>query len=100
MAVCGNLFSAGALLLSLGDVELRHWEEAAELALDLGSSHIEVDLILVHAPAGEGLFPATFAAREGVNIPVRLLADPLCSSARAELALLHQKILQKKREDR
>ena len=98
VAVCGNLFSASALLLRLGNVTLRHWEDAAELALCLAAGHIQADLILVYAPAGEGLFPATFAVREGVNIPMRLLDEPLCSSAMAELTMLHKGILQQKQE--
>lgn len=85
VAVCGELPTACNHLLECGVVNIDQYLDATEIA-DVTEYH----LILIYAPHAEGLFNTQYARGaphdKGVgHIPIRLLNEPCCSSALAEL---------------
>ena len=86
VAVCGSLPTACDHLLKHGVVRIDRYDDAAELF-----DETAYDLILVYAPNAEGLLDISFS-REGASengnavVPVRLLNEPACHSALAELS--------------
>ena len=81
VAVCGELPTACAHLSRVGVIHMDHYTDAVNLR---GEEHY--DLILVHAPAGEGLLDTYYIFGEE-RIPVRLLREPCCHSALLELSM-------------
>ena len=90
VAMIGNLPTAEkAIREAYGNVQLVSFERGTDFAF----VPEKFDLVLVESFAGEGLgmmgLTCSYNANgESVTIPVRLLDEPLCRSAEAELATL------------
>ncbi len=94
VAVCGSLPTACEHLLKQGVVQIDKYEDAAEIF-----EETVYDLILVYAPNAEGLLDIKYSrkvasGKEGTAVPVRLLNEPACHSALAELSSFIRRISQ------
>lgn len=85
VAVCGSLPTACDHLLKHGVVQIDQYEDAAEIFEETA-----YDLILVYAPNAEGLLDTMYSREttsgDGATVPIRLLNEPACHSALAELS--------------
>lgn len=90
VAVVGNLPTAERVVCeAYGNVQIIHYERGSDFAF----VPEKYDLVLVKSYDGEGLgimgLTCNYiASGESVTAPVRLLDEPLCRSAEAELATL------------
>lgn len=92
IAVCGCFIHAMEYLRGKSDLKIDCYDDGAALALEMMLHRKKYDLILVHAPCGEGIFPLYFSYGEMERCPVRLLDDPMCMAARIELEMLIKEI--------
>lgn len=89
VAVCGNLNTACEELRKEGIYQIDNYSDATSLAFQIREG-VGYDLILVYAPAGEGLLDTSYpykkkTEQEWKEIPMRLLNEPACQSALIEL---------------
>lgn len=92
VAICGDLPTAYNYLLRQGVVQIDHYEDATELRKE-SAYH----LILIYAPNAEGILDTVYFRRTGsekrdATIPIRLLNEPACNSALAELKSVLRRI--------
>lgn len=83
VAVCGNLPTACDYLLSLGVVQIEWYIDATEIP-----EKNDYDLFLIYAPQAEGLLNTQLISGSADGLrkcPIRLLNEPCCHSALAEL---------------
>ncbi len=102
IAVCGNLTTTCEELEYEENCQIDFYSDASSLAFQMRDG-VSYHLILVYAPSGEGLLDTSYpykkkTEKEWKEVPIRLLNEPACRSARLELRRTIKKIRANLRE--
>lgn len=100
IALLGSLSYTRGLLESFGGVRTDSYSDGAGVALDICRGRSHYDLIVIHAPYGEGFPSLPFDCGNGKSRPVYLVNDPPGETAKIVLKLLVEKIRKAKADGR
>lgn len=92
IALLGYTAHVRPFLESLGDVKVDCFWDGAGVALDISCHRRSYDLVVVHAPYGEGFPPLTFRYGNHERCPVYMINDPPGCTAKIEVKLLLDRI--------
>jgi len=73
--LCGPLKKTEKALLQRGDVEIRR-DESVNLLLLMSRKDVDIDMIVVEAPYGQGLYSLTYKMEHKKTCPAWMVADP------------------------